>query len=270
MSDWQEIQRGDAANPAVLLLHGFLGESADWMEVADGLCTDFYCLCPDLPGHGRTHAAGSIFTMAYAAETLMLRLDALKIARCSVAGYSMGGRLALYLAVHHPDRFQRVMLESASPGLQNGEERMQRQQHDEALADRLESMPEAEFSQFVSEWYEQPMFATLKQDPGRFYQLIARRRHNRPKSLSAALRGMGVGVQSSLWENLPDYRVPTLLITGEADHKFRQVAEKMCEACPAMALHVMAGCGHNVHYENPSGYTMLLRSFLASNPSHDR
>jgi 2-succinyl-6-hydroxy-2,4-cyclohexadiene-1-carboxylate synthase len=270
MNGWHEIRRGEAANPAVLMLHGFLGESSDWMEIADGLCADYHCLCPDLPGHGRTQAAGSVFTMAYAAESLLSHLDALKITRCNMVGYSMGGRLAMYLAAHHPQRFQRIILESASPGLQNNDERLLRQQHDNALADRLESMPDAEFSQFVSEWYEQPMFATLKQDPGRLSQLIARRQHNQPKALAAALRGMGLGVQPSLWENLPAYRVPTLLVTGEADHKFRLIAESMSEACPAMGLQVMAGCGHNVHYENPSGYTTLIKGFLAGNPSYDR
>jgi len=244
-----------------------MGEGADWMEIVDELSEGYRCICPDLPGHGRNRPhTGTPFTMDYAAATLLCRLDALNVRTCGIVGYSMGGRLALYLAIHHPDRFTRVVLESASPGIRNEEERQQREQHDRALANRLESLSPELFSDFVMEWYNQPLFASLMRDPGRREQLILRRRRNNPAGLAASLRGMGAGAQPSLWERLGGYTTPTVLLVGELDHKFRQFAEDMSEACPAMAVQCMTGCGHNVHFENPSGYTMALKRFFTVAP----
>jgi len=259
----QEIIRGPAGAPAVLFLHGFMGEGADWMEVVDELCEGFRCICPDLPGHGRNCShSGTPFTIEHAAVGLLRRLDALGVDTCGIAGYSMGGRLALYLALQHPARFTRVVLESASPGIRNEEERRQREQHDRDLANRLESLSPEAFSEFVKEWYDQPMFASLARDPGRREQLVTRRLHNDPAGLAASLRGMGVGSQISLWEKLGGYSTPTVLLVGELDHKFRQIAEDMSESLPCIAPQCMGGCGHNVHFENPSGYTMALKRFF--------
>ncbi len=262
MNGWHEIVRGEQDAPAVLFLHGFMGEGADWMEVADELCATCRCICPDLPGHGRTQLSGDRFSFDYVAAGLLARLDALGVSRCGLAGYSMGGRLALYLALRHPGRFHRVVLESATPGLRDPEEREHRRQHDESAAAGLESTSAEDFSRFVQEWYEQPMFMTLHRNPARLSQMIARRLHNHPSGLAASLRGMGAGAQPSLWEALAGYCTPTLLVVGEDDPKFRQIAESMSEASPAMAVQVMERCGHNVHFENPAGYTTLLRGFL--------
>ncbi len=259
----QEIIRGPAGAPVVLFLHGFMGEGADWMEVVDDLSEGYRCICPDLPGHGRNRPhSGTPFTMDHAAAALLSRLDALNVRACGIVGYSMGGRLALYLALQHPDRFTRVVLESASPGIQNAEERNQREQHDLDLANRLESLSPELFSEFVTEWYNQPLFASLLRDPGRREQLLTRRLYNDPVGLAASLRGMGAGAQPSLWERLRGYTAPTVLLVGELDHKFRQIAEDMSEACPSMAVQCITGCGHNVHFENPSGYTMALKRFF--------
>lgn len=262
---WYDILKGEAGLPAAVFLHGFMGAGTDWDCITDSLSRDFRCYCPDLPGHGGTVCAGPL-RMEAAAEALVGRLDALHIERCTLIGYSMGGRLALYLALTFPERFARVVLESTSPGLKTEEERRPRREHDERLAQRLESLSgdAAAFAAFLEEWYQQPLFAGLRQHSAAYQEMLERRARNNPRALAAALRGMGVGAQPSLWERLPGYRTPTLLIVGEADRKFRIAAEEMCEVSPAIAVEVLTGCGHNVHLENPSGYTTVLKRFLES------
>jgi pimeloyl-ACP methyl ester carboxylesterase len=139
MTPWNETTDGDPAHPAVLFLHGFMGRREDWKPVVAALAEEYYCICPDLPGHGKNclPGSGAGWEMAEAASGLMLLLNKYQIERCALVGYSMGGRLALYLAATYPKRFTRVVLESASPGLRTEEERAPRRQHDDNLADNI-------------------------------------------------------------------------------------------------------------------------------------
>jgi 2-succinyl-6-hydroxy-2,4-cyclohexadiene-1-carboxylate synthase len=110
---------GQRELPVVLFLHGFMGNSADFDTVMTCLANQFCCLAVDLPGHGNTIVEGedTLYTMPQTANAIVSWLNHLNIPQCFLVGYSMGGRLALYLALHFPQRFPKVVLESASPGL---------------------------------------------------------------------------------------------------------------------------------------------------------
>ena len=253
---------GDPDAPALLLLHGFMGDGGDWREVIDRLGADFRCLCVDLPGHGRTPARDpEDCTMAASARGIVELADDLGINRFHVAGYSMGGRLALYLTLHHPARVDRCILESASPGLATEGERAERRAHDEALAQQLER---GDLEAFLRAWYAQPLFDTLRADPAGLDALIARRRSNDPKGLAASLRGMSTGAQESLWEALGEIARPLHLVVGERDAKFCSIAQAMAARCPTVRVQVVAGAGHNVHWEKAAEYTEVLRQWLSS------
>ncbi len=254
-----------ADNPCapILFLHGFLGCGGEWAEVAALLEDDFRCLCPDLPGHGDAGMKGCA-NMAAAAERILDFLDDAKVPRCALVGYSMGGRIALYLAVHYPERFRALVLESASPGLRTDEARAQRRAADEKLAARLESLAgdAKAFHAVLEEWHAQPLFAGMARDRARLDALIARRMRRDPRRLAAALRGLGQGAQPDLWDRLSRHKIPTLAIVGEEDRKYAEIAEAMHEACPSVVVKIVSGCGHNVHFGNPRGYTNALRDFL--------
>jgi 2-succinyl-6-hydroxy-2,4-cyclohexadiene-1-carboxylate synthase len=125
------FEAGDRSRPVVLFLHGFLGKGSDWAGVANRLSDEFYCLAPDLPGHGQTHVRGTddLFTMENTAQGLYELTRQLGSSLYAVAGYSMGGRLALYFAATFPHALKRLVLESTSPGLRTEEERAARRQH---------------------------------------------------------------------------------------------------------------------------------------------
>lgn len=263
MGDYQFhiIAAGAEGNPAVLLLHGFMGRGQDWREVMEGLGNQFYCLAPDVPGHGKTEVleGEDAYTMREICEGLTVALRGIKQDKVDMIGYSMGGRLALYFALRYPELIRRVVIESGSPGIADEAERAARQEQDEALARRLETEP---FEQFVREWYEQPLFATIKQDPERFAQLIEQRREQDPRELARSLRGMGTGAQESLWGEL-DKTPPTLLIVGEEDAKFKGIAAEMAMRMPKAEIATVAGAGHNVHFEAPGRYVELVNEFLS-------
>jgi 2-succinyl-6-hydroxy-2,4-cyclohexadiene-1-carboxylate synthase len=251
---------GDRHRPTVLFLHGFMGSGADWATVISELDERFYCVAPDLPGHGRSLG---LTPQAYTIDgsTKMLRelLDGLGISRAALAGYSMGGRLALYLGLRHPGECSGLFLESASPGIEDAAERELRREADEERARRLES---DDFGGFLADWYRQPLFASLARHGGLVRETIETRLRNDPGELARSLRGMGAGSQPSLWGELAALQVPALAVAGELDEKFVGISVRMASLSPRIRAAVVPGAGHNVSLEGPEEYLATLESFL--------
>jgi 2-succinyl-6-hydroxy-2,4-cyclohexadiene-1-carboxylate synthase len=269
---------GKTDRPLILLLHGFMGDRHDFAPITLLLANQYQCLCLDLPGHGETRVREEAeYGMALTARAIIGALDQLRISQCFLVGYSMGGRLALYLTVYFAERFIGAVLESVSPGLKTEEERKQRVQRDWQLATELETM---DFAEFLTNWYEQPLFASMERSVERsvngskrplagiskrsptFTQILERRRQNQPTELAKSLRNLGTGSQPSLWAKLAQNQIPLLLLVGELDQKFVQINQEMQMLCSLAQLQIMAGCGHNVHFENVQGFVEHLRGFF--------
>lgn len=124
----------------LLLLHGFTGSSETWKETITHLKRDYTCIAVDIIGHGKSSCPleKEAYSIELAAEDMKALMKELGHPRFHVMGYSMGGRLALTLAVLFPKSVQSLLLESASPGLKTPEERQARERSDEALAERIE------------------------------------------------------------------------------------------------------------------------------------
>lgn len=262
MNDRLHFQRhGNLDQPVLLFLHGFLGDCQEFAAIVPQLTDQFCCLCVDLPGHGKTQMGREEnYTMPNTAQAIVHLLDRLKTPQAYVAGYSMGGRLALYLALHFPDCFPKVILESASPGLKTEAERSARRQRDGNLAVRLES----DFAEFLTEWYEQPLFRSLKQHP-HFEALYQQRSQNNPSELAKSLRNLGTGQQPSLWSLLADHQRPLLLLVGEDDRKFVSINQEMQSLCKTAQIKIVREAGHNIHVEKPRTFVRLIKRFH----SHD-
>jgi 2-succinyl-6-hydroxy-2,4-cyclohexadiene-1-carboxylate synthase len=251
---------GDGGLPEVLFLHGFMGSSADWREVAGTIGDRAFCIALDLPGHGASLGlAPEAYTMEGTAQAVVRTLDELEVRRPMIVGYSMGGRLALYLALRYPDRCTGLFLESASPGLESARERLARRDADEKKAKRLES---GDFERFLRDWYRQPLFAPMVRDVDLLRRTIEARRRNDPTELARSLRGTGTGSQPSLWEALEGLAVPALAVTGELDGKYAGISSRMASITPKVEPVVIPGVGHNAHDEAPVEYVALLGGFL--------
>jgi 2-succinyl-6-hydroxy-2,4-cyclohexadiene-1-carboxylate synthase len=252
---------GSPENPDVLCLHGFMGSAADWQDVATAIGDRASCIALDLPGHGGSlDLTPEAYTMEGTARAVIRTLDELEARRPVIVGYSMGGRLALYLALRHPERCAGLFLESASPGLEGAEERAARRDADEEKAKQLES---GDFENFLRDWYRQPLFSSLAQEGGLLRRTIEARRRNDPSELARSLRGMGTGSQPSLWDDLEGLAVPALAVAGELDEKYAGISSRMASISPKVEPVVVPGVGHNAHDEAPVEYVALLGRFLA-------
>jgi 2-succinyl-6-hydroxy-2,4-cyclohexadiene-1-carboxylate synthase len=238
-----------AVGESVVLLHGFSGTGRAWDGVAERLQREGYRpLAPDLPGHGE--AADSERPISFAG--CVRHVLASGPERFVLGGYSMGGRIALHVALSAPERVSRLVLVATSPGIANQAERAERQRADRGLADELERIP---FEDFIERWRRQPLFAEDPPEVGE--RARADQRRNRPDAVAAALRGIGTGEMEPLWERLPELAMPVSVVVGERDAKFRAIGERMLGLLPDARMLVIPG-GHGLPLENPEGVAQTI------------
>ncbi len=257
--------RGSGRTPLVLL-HGFTGSGESWGgDLLEGLSEIGPLLVVDLPGHGQSRALNPLDPEAPPRfEEVVGALAAIPAAfgypRAHWIGYSMGGRLAMAVAIESPDVVSRLVLEGASPGLATEYERAERRRADAALADRI---VDEGIEAFVTFWMDLPLFESQKRMSGSKREAMRRiRMRNDPHALAAVLRGMGTGRQPSYWDELPDLMHPVLIVTGALDTKFEAIALQMRRRLPRGERASLPGAGHTTHLETPATWLESVRGFL--------
>ena len=224
--------------PAVLL-HGFAGTARHWDRVlAFGLdavtltLSDADPMTPD-----------GVSTLAAAAAPGPLAL----------AGYSMGGRLALHAALAMPERVERLVLVSASAGIEDAHERERRREADDALAREIEHR---DIDWFVERWRAVPLFA---HDPAWVAEEVARdERRCTPAALAACLRAFGSGAMAPMWDRLSELAMPVVVLAGERDQQYVAAAQRLVEAIATAELRVVPGAGHRLALEAPEAVAAAL------------
>jgi 2-succinyl-6-hydroxy-2,4-cyclohexadiene-1-carboxylate synthase len=227
----------------LVLLHGFSGTHRAWDGVRASLDGERYrSLALDLPGHGERSDASRPITFEGCIASVLARAPA----RFTLCGYSLGGRIALHVALAAPARVQRLVLISCTPGIEDANLRAARSRADRELAAELESIP---FDQFIERWRTQPLFADEPAQAGELAR--ADQRRNRPEALAAVLRGVGTGEMRPLWDRLGELVMPVLVVVGERDTKYCAIAARMAELLPHAQVVVAAG-GHGLPLGNPA------------------
>jgi 2-succinyl-6-hydroxy-2,4-cyclohexadiene-1-carboxylate synthase len=234
---------------SLVLLHGFGGTRRTWDGVAARLSPERYLpRALDLPGHGQANDSERPITFAGCVAQVLARSPE----RFALCGYSLGGRVALHLALTAPERVARLVLVACTAGIADPHERAGRRQADHALADELERVP---FETFIERWRKQPLFADDPPEVGSLARSDQRR--NRPDALAAVLRGIGTGEMEPLWRRLGELRMPVSVVVGDRDQKFRALGKRMVGAFPDGELIVLHG-GHRLSLENPAALAGAL------------
>jgi 2-succinyl-6-hydroxy-2,4-cyclohexadiene-1-carboxylate synthase len=234
--------------PTLVLLHGFTHTGRSWDPVVAALGERYRALAPDIRGHGT------------AAEREPVTLDAVieDVAESggesfTLAGYSMGGRIALHAALALQDRVERLVLVGASPGIADERERVARRTADERLGYEIER---SSIEDFALSWGSNPVLAG---QPLRVRAAAdADRLLNTPLGLARALRGLGTGALPSLWDRLGELKMPVVLAVGDRDQKFRTIVEEMAQAIAHAEVCVVPNAGHAAHLEAPEAVAELI------------
>ncbi|MGE8006363.1 2-succinyl-6-hydroxy-2,4-cyclohexadiene-1-carboxylate synthase [Lysinibacillus sp. NPDC093216] len=251
----------EEAEQTLVALHGFTGSTATWRNLAKAL-PRVRVIAIDLIGHGQTVLPQQIsrFSMQEQIQDLEEVFVQLQLKKFTLLGYSMGGRIALSYAISYPERIDKLILESASPGLRTSKERSERCERDNALAEKIISNG---LLSFVNAWENIPLFESQKclshnvQEAIRFERLS-----QKEEGLAGSLRGIGTGSQPSNWMALEKLEFPVLLMTGSLDDKFCKIALEM-KALLKNAKHTTVNdAGHAIHVENPAEFATIVEEYL--------
>ena len=246
---------GPRTAPAVLLLHGFGASLQTWDGWAQALEGDHRVIRCDLPGFGLTGADPSgDYSDARAITVLLALLDRLGVARASLVGNSMGGRIAWTFAALHPDRVDRLVLVSPdgfeSPGLRYG------------VAPRVPLMMRALPYVLPRSMLRASLAAAYADEAVLTPALFARYRDMMlaPGVRRAILQRMGRQVLVDPVPLLRRIVAPTLLMWGERDGMipFANSADYL-RALPHATLAPLPGLGHLPQEEAPASVEVLRR-----------
>lgn len=244
-SDNQQIDK-----PVLVFIHG-LGENLDsWHNQTAYFNEDYRVIAMDLRGHGRSDDGIKEITIAQFANDVIALLDSLKIAKCHIAGLSMGGIIAQELAINFQSRLLTLALcNTASFATDEAKGK---------LDDRIEMIKTVsmdEMADFI-------VTACLPQnyDQKIYDEAFAIFRQNRQKPYTAAtIATFSIDFRS----DLDKITIPTLVFTGEFDKATPVAAsESIHKAIPQSELHIIKGVGHLSKLEKPAEFNQLIGQFL--------
>lgn len=237
----------------LVLLHGFAGTARSWDRVSEELDRERYLpLAIDLPGHGSASGRRPLTFEACVSAVL----DAAPV-RFALAGYSLGGRIALQVALAAPARVEHLSLVSSTPGIADAAERGARRKADARLSAEIEGLGADAFAEL---WLAQPLFAgdppAVREAAAREYAL------NQPSELAAVLRGLGSGSMEPMWERLGELAMPVNLLAGERDARFCAIVERAASLISEARVTIVPGAGHALPRESPRAVAAVLNGAL--------
>ncbi len=236
----------------VLAFHGFTLRGTMFRALAGVPAL----LAADLPGHGTSRL--DPLTMP-ATVTALARVVEEKGPFELVLGYSMGGRVALHLALQHPDLVSCLLLVSTGLGIEHAAARRSRRIADEGLA---ATAVELGIERFVDEWIDHPVAGTSRvPEPIRAADR-AIRLTNEASGLAAALAGLGPGAHEPLHDRLTEIAVPTTWMAGAADAAYTSVAEEAARRSGG-ELVVVPDAGHNLVLERPDAVRAVMTRLVS-------
>jgi len=260
---YYEVHQQKKELPYLVLLHGFLGSSGSFKKIIPFLTPFCNPITIDLLGHGKTEGSEMHYRFATKEQTA----DIIKLIseqfRCPLFlhGYSMGGRLALQIAIHRPDLIQGLILESTTFGIENEQERQARQALDEQRADSLIGS----YDQFIDDWKQLPIFnsAQIGEDDKLTIEKIQRSQN--PLWMSNSLLGFGTGSMPCLKEKLNLLNMPVQLLVGAKDQKFTNIMKAMHSRINSSTIEIFKNSNHRVHQDQSEHFIKTIKEFIQTN-----
>lgn len=261
MTHYKFYEANVETNQVLVFLHGFLSDSRTYHNHIEKFTDNYHVITIDLPGHGEDQSSmDETWNFDYITTLLDRILDKYKDKSITLFGYSMGGRVALYYAINGHIPISNLILESTSPGIKEEANQLERRLVDDARAKVLDI---AGIELFVNDWEKLPLFQSQLELPVEIqHQIRQQRLSQSPHKMAKALRDYGTGQMPNLWPRLKEIKVPTLILAGEYDEKFVQIAKKMANLIPNSKCKLISATGHTIHVEDSDEFDTMILGFL--------
>jgi 3-oxoadipate enol-lactonase len=242
------------SGPAVVLLHGHPFDRTMWAPQLDALAGRFRVLVPDLRGFGESPVTPGTVTMRELADDVWQLLDECSVETVAAVGLSMGGLVAMELALATPQRLWALGLVATTARPVTDEERAQRlRTADELEAEGMEPLVEAMAPRLFGPGVEERVVDGI----------VATMRRTDPRGAAAALRGRA---------ERPDYRpglealsLPSFVCTGTADsYSTADVTAELVGSLRGPVVVSLPEIGHLPNLEATARFDAELTTFLAA------
>jgi len=247
--------------PPLVLLHGLGCGKRMWFHQVRALRNRFRVIAYDQRGHGETGApaVATEYSAAHLTRDLIGVLDALKIERAAIVGFSLGGGPALALAASKPDRVSRLILADVGAGADDPVKI-------ESMARRwIDLIGQGAVDELVCEMLRSELF-----------KVYARRNARCREHMAALIRATPIdGLRFTLSEVLAKrkslfrltgvlkaVRVPTLVLVGQYDYVCSKAARLLAQSIPNARLKIIENSGHMSPLEQPKAFSAALMEFL--------
>lgn len=242
--------------PGVLILHGLFGQARNWAAVAKGLADDYRLVSVDLPNHGRSSWTGDVSYPSVAAGVAGF-MTGHELEGAAVVGHSMGGKVAMALALTRPDLVGGLVVVDIAPV-----------PYAHGIRRHMEAMQALPLDKVTSRESADRMLAGGVDDPAvRALLLSNLAREEDGYVWRINLDGLHDG--ADVIHGFPDmggarYEGRTLFVAGEtSDFIGEEHKEPIGSLFPNARHAVVKGAGHWVHADKPEETIDLLRTFLA-------
>lgn len=245
--------------PGVVLCHGYTGSHQDWMFQIPVLAKGYQVITMDHRGHGTSEAppAPGAYSVPIFADDIYQLLSRLGITRCCLAGHSLGGFIALQLALEHPGLLGSLVLIDTASGPVDipGYAEMRAKLDEISRRDGMEAAFEynAQHNPMVAKRFDR--YPRLRE--------VSRRRMAETSIDGYVFAAQAMAKRADLTSRLGEISTPTLVVVGEEDSPFRLPGEILANNIPNTRLQIVPEAIHCPYEEQPDVFNDILLGFLA-------
>jgi non-heme chloroperoxidase len=244
------LEQGNPQGEIVILLHGTSDSWNSFAPVLPFLSSAYHVFALDQRGHGDSSKVACCYTMDDFAADVVAFMDAKGIDRATVVGHSMGSMIAQLVAIHYPERVDRLVLAGSmvvvsNPGL------MEFNAFVQTLSDPIDPAFVRDFQtstvseSIPSEFLEKAVSESLKVPAHVWRQMMAS------------------FVEQDTSKQLHKITMPTLVVWGGKDTYWpRSDQEMLVQVIPQATLHVYEEAGHALHWEQPERFAADFEKFM--------
>jgi len=253
--------------PPMVLIHGIGASMESWAPNVHPLARTHRVYALDLVGFGASDKPAIPYSLSFLAQSVADFMSSQGIAQASITGHSLGGGVALRLALEHPEKVNKLVLVS-SAGLGREGHVFFKLGSLPLVGEYLTRPNRERTAQFLAEMLYDPEMVT-EELVDLHYNLMSR--PGAQEAYLSALRSIATvfgtrkTVLRSIVDNLDRITAPTLVVWGEQDGILPVAhAHVAAEAIPNVRLHIFQECGHYVQLEKADAFNALLLEFLNS------